>query len=189
MPGSDPRSWSPESKSGAGGHDSGSGGHDSGSGGGPALQKALTNHSAMETAMLLYPLLESRWLALVKGLHTFGYTAVQLSLEPGLAFTEIKQEISLLKSQLNDIENKISLLKCKIETLANEVTADTQLIPAGPMFAAPILAARLVILNVELAELGQILGKYMLKKASISDVLAKKIASAAEMAAKSLASP
>ena len=135
--------------------------------------------------MILYPLFESRWLALVKHLHTYGYTAVQLS----LAYTETKQEITLLKSQLNDIEDKISLLKCKIETLANEVTTDTQLIPAGPMFAEPILSARLVILNLELVELRQLLGKYMLKKASISDELGKKIVAAAEMAAKSLAAP
>lgn len=189
MPGNDPKSLSPHGKPGSGEKDSGSGGHESGSEGGPTLKKASTSHSAMETAMLLYPLLESRWLALVKGLHTYGYTAVQLSLKPGLDFAAVKQEITLLKSQLNDIEQKVYLLKGKIKALASEVAADTELIPAGPMFAAPILSARLVILNLELVASGQILGRYLLKKASISDELAKKLAAAAEMAAKSLASP
>ncbi|MCE2805863.1 MAG: hypothetical protein LW700_11730, partial [Gemmataceae bacterium] len=136
---------------------------------GPSLIKASTNYSAMENAMLLYPLLESRWLAAVKILHTFGYTKVQLSLKPG----QIDQEQTLLESQLKDIEGKISLLKCKIKTLAKEVTTNAQLSTARPMFAPDILLERLAILNLELVDLGQILGKYMLTKASITEEIAE----------------
>lgn len=185
MPGSDPKSWSPQGKSGSSENGSGPGEHDSSSGSGPTLKKASTNHSAMETAMLLYPLLESRWLALVKGLHTSGYAAVQLSLEPG----QIDQEKTLLESQLNDIKAKIAILQSKIKTLTEELTADTELIPAGPMFAAPILSARLVILNLELVQLGQILGKYMLKKVSITEEIAEKVAALAKAALAKLVKP
>jgi len=144
---------------------------------GPSLKKASTDHTAMEAAMILYPLVESRWFALVKGLHTGGYAAVQLSLKPG----QINQEKTLLQSQLNDIEVKIAMLKSKIKTLTEELTADTELIPAGPMFAAPILSARLAILNLELVHLGQILGKYMLIKASITEKIAEKVAALAKL--------
>jgi hypothetical protein len=144
---------------------------------GPSLIKASTNYSAMENAMLLYPLLESRWLAAVKILHTFGYTKVQLSLKPG----QIDQEQTLLESQLKDIEGKISLLKCKIKTLAKEVTTNAQLSTARPMFAPDILLERLAILNLELVDLGQILGKYMLTKASITEEIAEKVAALAKL--------
>jgi hypothetical protein len=149
MPGSDPKSWSPQGKSGSSEKGSSPREHDSSSGGGPTLKKASTNHSAMETAMLLYPLLENRWLYLVKLLHTFAYSCVPLKIgeeqgEKAIAKAivsaeksaqESSENVTIIKSLLDEITLKINAAKAKISDIRMDISDNAKLAAAQPALA------------------------------------------------------
>ena len=131
MPGSDPKSWSPESKSGSGEKTADSGG--------PTLKKASTNHSAMEMAMLLYPLFENRWLYLVKALHTYALSAVPLKIADELGEKAVakaianaeeaakvsSERVSVLESAIDDILLKMKAAEKKIKEYEEELSSIT----------------------------------------------------------------
>ena len=76
--------------------------------GNPTLEKASTNTTAMDKAMLLYPLLETRWLALVKGCHTYSLPMLPLKLALVEDVIETRSnELGVLESQLEDMKGKI----------------------------------------------------------------------------------
>jgi len=81
--------------------------------GNPTLQNASTNTTAMEKAMFWFPLLETRWLALVKGCHTYSLTMLPVRLEGfdvanvGEIIIKRSTELSVLESELADMEDKL----------------------------------------------------------------------------------
>ena len=81
--------------------------------GNPTLQNASTNTTAMEKAMFWLPLLETRWLALVKGCHTYSLTMLPVRLEGfdvanvGEIIIKRSTELSVLESELADMEDKL----------------------------------------------------------------------------------
>jgi len=120
------------------------------SGKGPSLKKAATNHTAMETAMLLYPLLETRWLFLVKFLHTFAYATVPLKIGEELgekaianaiaaadkAAGESSEKVTLLQSCLDEIILKINAAKMKIQDILVDIENNEKIALTRPELAS-----------------------------------------------------
>ena len=128
--------------------------------GNPTLKKASTNTTAMNWAMILYPLLETRWLALVKCLHTAGYSASQLYFD---LFNDSK---TVLTTQLIDIENKLQLAKSKIQALTFVLNNSTTL-AAARANTFSILEKRLTLMPIEIHALGENVEKYELSKTKL----------------------
>ena len=155
---------------------------------GPTLKKASTNHSAMEAAMILYPLLESRWLWLVKALHSFAYSAIDLKIGEELgealqAARETSGEVSVLRSQLNDIEQKITSARNKIRTYEIQIQNNIEGAQAVPLLAG-LTAQGTRVLMEEMDLQAELLMNYQEEKVKITQDLAEKEANAAKAAAK-----
>ncbi len=133
----------------------------------PTLEKASTNTTAMDWAMILYPALETRWLALVKCLHTAGYSASQLYFE---LFNDSK---TVLTTQIIDIENKLQLAKSKIQALTFALTNSTTLMVARANTFS-ILEKRLTLMPIEIHALGENVEKYELSKTKLCDEFFRK---------------
>ena len=135
--------------------------------GNPTLQNASTNTTAMEKAMFWYPLLETRWLALVKCLHTAGYSASQLSLE------NQRNQYTVIQTQINDIANKLQLAKSKIQALTFVLNNSMELMLTRENTLS-ILKKKIEFMLIEQHALGENVKKYELSKTELCAEFVKK---------------
>lgn len=138
--------------------------------------------------MLLYPLLENRWLWLVKALHSFAYSAIDMKIgkelgEAAQAAFETSEEVSVLRSQLNDIEQKITSTKNKIKTYETQIKNNIEGAQAVPLLAG-LTAQGTRVLMEEMDLQAELLMNYQGEKVEITKELAEKEVNAAEAAAK-----
>ena len=145
--------------------------------GNPTLKNLPDAETPMNLAMLLYPLLETRWLALVKGCHIFSLTSVPLKAEiensAVSGFAARSTLITVFGNQLVDIEIPIQQAreKCadfqkRIAKLESAVTENKTL--------ANLFAWRLDTLRKELEYEEEQVAKYTSKKEEIIANIAKK---------------
>ena len=117
--------------------------------------------------MILYPLLETRWLALVKCLHTAGYSASQLSLE------NQRNQYTVIQTRINDIANKLQLAKSKIQALTFVLNNSMELMLTRENTLS-ILKKKIEFMLIEQHALGENVKKYELSKTELCAEFVKK---------------
>ncbi len=146
------------------------------------------NPTIMKGAMLAFPLFESRWLYLVKLLHTAGFSSIPLKIGEELgevveAAKEGSREASLLRTQLNDLEEVIVATKAKLDKF--QIQIDNYLKRPIAGYQQPDFSSQGALAVWEQANFQHaLLGKLESQKAEIIAKLAEEEAKAAKAAAK-----